>query len=205
MSSDRPPAAIPTLEERLKSRFEGGMIADVGYPDYEMRLAILKNKISEHGLTLDEKTLEYVASKVQKNIRELEGVLNKILFYQQYKNEKIDNKKLEEIIRETIQVSSRNITINDILKTVSEFYEIQPSELTNRSRKQEIVEPRQISMYLMRDVLKLSYPHIGEKLGKRDHTTAIHACEKISREINRNPALNQKIILIKEKIYKTNG
>ncbi len=205
MSSDRPPAAIPTLEERLKSRFEGGMIADIGYPDYEMRLAILKNKISEHGLTLDEKMLEYVASKVQKNIRELEGVLNKILFYQQYKNEKIDNKKLEEIIRETIQVSSRNITINDILKTVSEFYEIQQSELTNRSRKQEIVEPRQISMYLMRDVLKLSYPHIGEKLGKRDHTTAIHACEKISREINRNPALNQKIILIKEKIFKANG
>lgn len=201
MSSDRPPAAIPTLEERLRSRFEGGMIADIGYPDYEMRLAILKTKTQGSGIP--EKTLEYIATKVQKNIREIEGVLNKVLFYQQYKKEPITTKKLDEVINETTQLSPKNISVGDIIKTVSEFFEVPQSELTERSRKQEIVEPRQIAMYLMREMLKLSYPHIGEKLGKRDHTTAIHAYEKISHEISQNPALNQKILMIKERLYKS--
>lgn len=205
ISSDRPPAAIPTLEERLRSRFEGGMIADVSYPDYEMRLAILKAKIQEQNLTIEEKIIEYIAAKVQKNIRELEGVLNKVMFYHQYKNEKIDTKKLEEIVNETVRVSSKNITANEIIKTVADFFEIPTSDLTERSRKREIVEPRQIAMYLLRDILKLSYPHIGEKIGNRDHTTAIHSCEKIAKETNQNSSLNQKIMLIREKIYKTTG
>ncbi|MDO8470202.1 MAG: chromosomal replication initiator protein DnaA [bacterium] len=200
ISSDRSPAAIPTLEERLRSRFEGGMIADISYPDYEMRLAILNTKTPPN--TLQEKTIEYIATKVQKNIRELEGVLNKVLFYQQYKNEHITMKKLDEIISETIQITSKNITAGDIIRTVADFFEVPQVELTERSRKQEIVEPRQITMYLLRDVLKLSYPHIGEKLGKRDHTTAIHAFEKISREMTQNPTLNQKVALIKERVYK---
>jgi chromosomal replication initiator protein len=203
ISSDRPPAAIPTLHERLKSRFEGGMVADISYPDYEMRLAILKTKLQSQNLSLDEKILETIATKVQKNVRELEGVLKKIIFYEQYKKEKIDNKKLDEIINEATQVYSKNITPNDIIKAVADFYEIPQNELTERSRKQEVVEPRQIAMFLLRDILKLSYPHIGEKLGKRDHTTVIHAYEKISRECNQNAALNQKIILIKEKLYKS--
>lgn len=205
ISSDRPPAAIPTLEERLRSRFEGGMIADVSYPDYEMRLAILKAKMQEQNWSLPEKTLEAIAAKVQRNIRELEGVLNKVVFYEQYKNEKIDSKKLDEIISETTQVSSKNITANSIIKVVADFFEVSPNDLTGRSRKSEIVEPRQVCMYLLRDVLKLSYPHIGEKLGNRDHTTAIHACEKISKDINQNPNLNQKIVLIKERVFKNGG
>jgi len=205
ISSDRPPAAIPTLEERLRSRFEGGMIVDVSYPDYEMRLAILKAKVQEQGWSLPDKTLEGIAAKVQKNIRELEGVLNKVVFYEQYKNEKIDSKKLDEIISETTQVSSKNVTAGAVIKTVAEFFEVSPSDLTGRSRKSEVVEPRQVCMYLLRDVLKLSYPHIGEKLGNRDHTTAIHACEKISKDINQNPNLNQKIILIKERVFKNGG
>ncbi|MEK7464354.1 MAG: chromosomal replication initiator protein DnaA [Patescibacteria group bacterium] len=205
ISSDRPPAAIPTLEERLKSRFKVGMTADVGYPDYEMRLAILKNKTQEQGWSIEDKTIEAIAAKVQKNIRELEGVLNKVVFYQQYKNENIDSKKLEEIINEITQVSSKNITANEIIKSVADFFEISPTDLTGRSRKSEVVEPRQVCMYLLRDVLKLSYPHIGEKIGNRDHTTAIHACEKISRDINQNPGLNQKIMLVKERMYKTSG
>jgi chromosomal replication initiator protein len=204
ISSDRPPAAIPTLEERLRSRFEGGMIADVAYPDYEMRLAILKTKALSHNAEIDEKTLEYIATKVQKNIREVEGVLNKVLFYQQYKNNKIDQKKLDEIISETSQVSPKNVTPAEVIKTVAEFYEISQNELTERGRKQEIVEPRQIVMYLLREILKLSYPNIGEKLGKRDHTTVIHAYEKISKEITTNSVLNQKILLIKERLFKNN-
>ena len=203
ISSDRPPAAIPTLEERLRSRFEGGMIVDIGYPDYEMRLAILSAKAQEIGCSLDQKMLEYIAAKVQKNIRELEGVLNKIVFFEQYKKEKMDIKKLDDAIRETTHVSSKNVTASDVVKTVADFYEISQANLTERCRKHEVVEPRQIAMYLLRELLKLSYPHIGEKVGKRDHTTAIHAYEKISRELNQNPDLNQKIILIKEQLYKT--
>ncbi len=202
ISSDRPPSAIPTLEERLRSRFEGGMIADISYPDYEMRLAILKTKAQKKGFSIDDKTLEHLASKVQKNIRELEGVLNKVVFYIQHKGG-IDPKKLEEIIDETTQVSSKNITVNEVLKTVADFFEIPVADLTNRSRKKEVVEPRQIAMYLLRDVLKLSYPHIGEKLGKRDHTTAIHACEKIEKEVNKNQKTSQKILMIKDRLYKS--
>ncbi|KKU94500.1 MAG: chromosomal replication initiation protein [Candidatus Jorgensenbacteria bacterium GW2011_GWA1_48_13] len=205
ISSDRAPAAIPTLEERLRSRFEGGMIVDIGYPDYEMRLAILKTKVLEHGWSVMEKTLESVAAKVQRNIRELEGVLNKVVFYEQYKNEKIDAKKLDEIISETTQLAARNITAGNVLSVVAEFFEVSPNDLAGRSRKSEVVEPRQICMYLLRDILKLSYPHIGEKLGHRDHTTAIHACEKITRDVNQNPTLNQKIMLIKERLYKNGG
>jgi len=140
---------------------------------------------------------------VQKNIRELEGVLNKIVFFEQYKKEKMDIKKLDDAIRETTHVSSKNVTASDVVKTVADFYEISQANLTERCRKHEVVEPRQIAMYLLRELLKLSYPHIGEKVGKRDHTTAIHAYEKISRELNQNPDLNQKIILIKEQLYKT--
>ena len=202
ISSDRSPSAIPTLEERLRSRFEGGMIVDITYPDYEMRLAILKTKALQMGVIVDEKVLEQIAARVQKNIRELEGVFNKVLFYEQYKNEKISTKKLDEIINEAVQVLPRNITVNDVIKSVADFFEVPTADITDRSRKQEVVEPRQIAMYLLRDILKLSYPHIGEKLGKRDHTTAIHACEKIKREINQNQGLNQKIMLIKERLYK---
>ncbi|KXB08634.1 hypothetical protein AKJ56_00755 [candidate division MSBL1 archaeon SCGC-AAA382N08] len=202
LSSDRPPAAIPTLEERLRSRFEGGMVADISYPDYETRLAILKSKAQANNWSVDEKITEAIAAKVQKNIRELEGVLNKVVFYQDFKNEKIDIKKLEKIIGETSEVSSKNVTVKDIIRIVANFFEVKESDIERRSRKKEMVQPRQISMYLMRDVLKMSYPNIGEKLGKRDHTTVIHAVEKISRKVNEDSTLNQKIMLIKEQLYK---
>ena len=178
------------------------MVADISYPDYETRLAILKIKTQQQNRSVEEKILEQIAAKVQKNIRELEGVLNKVVFYQEFKGERVDDRKLEEIINETSRVSAKNVTASDIVKTVAEFFEINPEELTDRSRKQGVVEPRQIAMYLLREIMKLSYPRIGEKLGNRDHTTAIHACNKISKEINRDASLNQKIMLIKERVYK---
>ena len=202
LSSDGPPAAIPTLEERLRSRFEGGMVADVSYPDYEMRLAILEKKMYSNNWLVDKEIIETIAAKIQKNVRELEGVLNKVVFYQDFKNEKINSKKLEKIISETSKTPSKNITAKNIIKTVADFFEISESDIVKRSRQKEIVYPRQISMYLIRDILKISYPNIGDKLGKRDHTTVIHAYEKISKDINQDPALNQKIMLIKEKLYK---
>lgn len=202
ISSDRAPKFIPTLEERLRSRFEGGMIADIGYPDYELRCAIIKNKILEKKVGLGDEIINLIATKIQKNIRELEGVLSRIFFYQSRKNEPINIKTAEQIINEIVERPIKNINPNQIIKAVSDFYEISPFDLINRSRKKEIAESRQIAMYLLRDVLKLSYPYIGRKLGKRDHTTAIYAYEKISQEINKNPNINQKILAIKELISK---
>lgn len=202
ISSDKPPGAIPVLEERLRSRFEGGMVVDISYPDYEMRLAILRSKSENEGVYIDEKILNKIASKVQRNIRELEGVLNKVVFYLNFKKEKVDDKKLEEIIDEITHTSHKNITPQEVLKTVAEFFEVSQHDLVNKGRKKEVVEPRQIAMFLLRDLLKLSYPHIGDRIGKRDHTTVIHACEKMSKEINNNPQLNRKVLLIKERLYK---
>ena len=202
ISSDRPPAAIPTLEERLRSRFEGGMIADITNPDYEMRVAIIKNKLQEKNARLSEDLCGLIANKIQRNIRELEGVLNKIIFYQEVKNIQPNQEIIEEVINNTIQQSSKNITANQVIKAVADFFEISHQDLSNRSRKKGIVMPRQIAIFLLRDLLNMSYPEIGERLGKRDHTTAIYSYEKISQEINKNQSLNQKIILIKEIIYK---
>ena len=202
ISSDKPPGSIPILEERLRSRFEGGMIADITYPDYEMRLAILKSNLEREKIFIDDSILKIIASKVQRNIRELEGVLNKVVFYNNFKREKLDDKKIDEIINEVTHVSGKNMAPQKIIKTVADFFEISTSDLVNKGRKKEVVEPRQIAMYLLRDILKLSYPHIGEKIGKRDHTTVIHAYEKITREMNENHGLNQKILLIRERLYK---
>ena len=202
ISSDRPPQAIPTLEERLRSRFEGGLIVDVGYPEYETRVAIIKNKLQESGRRLNDSVIDLVARRVKKNIRELEGVLNKIIFYQDAKKIEVSDKAAEEIIEKSIQNITRRVSDDQILKAVADFYHVTINDLITRGRKKEVVEPRQIAMYLLRDILEMSYPYIGEKLG-RDHTTAIHAVEKINQEINKNHSLNQKLSLIKETIFKT--
>lgn len=200
ISSDRSPRFIPTLEERLRSRFEGGMIVDVGYPDYELRVAVLKTKLQQRKSELSDEIISLIANKVQRGLRELEGILNKILFYQNNKNITATPKLVEDIINEIIQQPSKNINANQILRAVADFYEVSVGDLIGRSRKQEIVEPRQVACYLLRNMLSLSYPYIGEKLGKRDHTTAIHAFEKISNEVINNQSLNQKVLLIKEGI-----
>lgn len=201
ISSDRPPKSIPTLEERLRSRFEGGLTADISYPEYETRVAIIKSKLQEFNADLSPQVIDLIAKKVKNNIRELEGVLNKILFYKEAKKIEITEKTANEIIEKSIQNFSKRVSDSQIIKAVTEFFNVPISELIGRSRKKELVEPRQIAMYLLRDILNMSYPYIGEKVG-RDHTTAIHAVEKISKEINRNSSLNQKIIMIKELIYK---
>ncbi len=202
ISSDRPPRSIPTLEERLRSRFEGGLIADIGYPEYEMRVAIIKSKLEEIQRQLSDAIIDLIAKKVKKNIRELEGVLKKIVFYQEKKQLEITEKVAEEIIEKSIQTLSKRVTDGQILKSVAEFFNISLEDLVSHNRRKEVVEPRQIAMYLLRDMSEFSYPYIGEKMG-RDHTTAIHSYEKINNEINRNSNLNQKVILIKEMIYKS--
>lgn len=201
ISSDRPPKSIPTLEERLRSRFEGGLIADIGYPEYEMRLAIIKNKLQNMNKTLTENIIDFVARNVKKNIREIEGVLKQILFVQDTNKVTITQKTAEEIVKKLIKNFSQQVSDMQVLKAVAEFYRVSVEDLSNRSRQKQVVEPRQVAMYLLRDILDMSYPYIGEKMG-RDHTTAIHAIEKIGEEINQNSGLNQKILAIKDLIYK---
>jgi chromosomal replication initiator protein len=202
ISSDRPPQSLPTLEERLRSRFEGGLIADVSYPEYEMRVAIIKSKLQEMNRQISDQVIDLIAKRLRKNIRELEGVLKKIIFYEERKQTDISVKMAEEIIEKATQNLSKRVNDSQILKAVAEFFNITVEDLVSHNRRKEVVEPRQIAIYLLRDISDLSYPYIGEKLG-RDHTTAIHSYEKINNEINRNPALNQKILTIKDIIYKS--
>lgn len=202
ISSDKPPKFMPNLEERLRSRFEGGMIIDIGYPDYELRFAILKAKMQERAVALADEVIGHIATKIQRNFRELEGVLNRIIFYQKTRGMEVTLRIAEEIMGEIMQEPVKNINPNTVIKAVAEVFEISPTELISHSRKKEVVEPRQIAMYLLREMLDLSYPNIGERMGKRDHTTAIYAYEKVLQEISKNQLLNQKIITIKELINK---
>ncbi|MEN9342277.1 MAG: hypothetical protein RIQ54_533, partial [Candidatus Parcubacteria bacterium] len=202
ISSDRPPQAIPTLEDRLRSRFEGGLIADISFYDYETRVAIIKSKLQENQQSLTEEAIDAIARRIKKNIRELEGIVNKIIFYKESKKAEVTKKIVDEIIDKSGTPSAKPINENQILQAVTGFYNIEVADLAGRCRKKEMVEPRQIAMFLLRDMLGLSYPFIGEKMG-RDHTTAIHSYEKINTELSKNSKLNQKIFQIKELIHKS--
>ncbi len=201
ISSDRPPKAISTLEERLRSRFEGGMIADISQPDLETRLAILKSKAEEKKIKIPEEVLIYIVTHIQKNIRELEGALNRVVAFSQINNTLPTIKNVPKILSQIINTPKKMTNCKKIFKIVSEFYDISINDLFNHSRKKELVRPRQISMYLIRKELNSSYPYIGEKLGGRDHTTVMYACQKISKEMEDNNSLQHEINLIKEQIY----
>ena len=201
ISSDRPPRAISTLEDRLKSRFEGGMIADISFPDLESRIAILKAKTKEKSLDLTDEILSCIANHVQKNIRELEGALNQVAISIKLRGAL---PSLDEIAKKLTSIStppSKKVSHKAIIQAVADFYDINVSHLVNRCRKKEMVWPRQVAMYLMREELKSSYPFIGEKLGGRDHTTVMYAYEKLMRELENNESLQQELILIKERLY----
>ncbi|MDD3190585.1 MAG: chromosomal replication initiator protein DnaA [Candidatus Pacebacteria bacterium] len=202
LSSDRPPKAIPALEERLRSRFEGGMIADVGFPDYEIRLAILRTKAKEKNFDIPEESLNYIALHIQRNIRELQGALNRVVAVCELDGSYPDIKKTTAILANIIsQPIKKATTPKDIMKSVADFYGVTSNELTDKSRKKEFVKPRQIAMFLMRKELKSSFPSIGSWLGGRDHTTAMHAFDKITTEIENDKLIEQEINLIVEQIY----
>ena len=201
LSSDRPPSAIPALEERLRSRFEGGMIADIGIPDYETRLAILLTKCKEKSFEVDENSLAYIASNIQKNIRELEGALNRIIAFSQIYNKTPDFKEVKKLLAAYLNTPYRKTTHQLILKSVADFYNIPINDILKRSRKKEIVRPRQIAMFLLREETKSSFPEIGAKLGGRDHSTVIHAYEKIKKEEDGDETTKQELTLIKERLY----
>lgn len=202
LTSDRPPKAIPMLEDRLKSRFEWGMIADISSPDFETRVAILKKKCEEKNFELTEKSLFLIASTVQSNIRELEGALNKIIVYHQLKNMAPTPESIKSILS-SVEASQgqKMVTPQQLTQIISEFYNVAVDDILGKSREKKLSFPRQIIMYVLREDLKMSYPSIGEELGGRDHTTAMHAHEKIKTEIEKDMKLRQEIELIKQKIY----
>ena len=199
-SSDKIPKYIPNLEERLRSRFEGGMMVDIAPPDYESRLAVLKSKIKNSDFTPPDEVIEYVASVIKGNIRELEGALNSIVCQCQLKNRNLNLIEVKNLIKNTIK-PQKTISIKDVLKIIAGFYNIEERVLCEKTRRKEVVKPRQIIMYILREDFNISYPYIGQKLGGRDHTTVMHAYEKIKGEIKQNNLVTQEIEQIRLLLY----
>jgi chromosomal replication initiator protein len=202
LSSDRPPKAISALEERLRSRFEGGMIADISLPDFETRVAILKSKAQEKNFNFSDEIIEYIATNIQRNIRELEGALNRLAAYEKLNNQQPTIETTKTLLKNLIFSPAKIASPEKIIKAISFHFDVKEGDLMASSRKKEIVRPRQIAMYLLREELKSSFPFIGTKFGGKDHTTAIHAYNKISKEVEKNDNFAEEINLIKEQIYR---
>ncbi len=205
LTSDRPPKAIPALEDRLRNRFEWGMIADIAAPDLETRIAILQTKAQENNFKISDDLVHLIATAIQSNIRELEGALNKVMAYHQLKNLEPTKESIKSILSSfEAQSLKRSLTPKELINVIAEFYDVQVVDIIGKSREKRLVTPRQIIMFLLRDELKMSYPAIGNELGGRDHTTAMHAHTKIGTEIENEAKLKQEIKAIKERLYVNN-
>ncbi len=202
LSSDRPPKAIQTLENRLVSRFEWGMIADIASPDLETRTAILEMKCRERGYHLEQDIINYLATNIQHNIRELEGALNRLIAYHQLNNRPPSLESVKELLHGLQDGGgyTKNLTSKKILNTVALYYDVSLADLLGASRKKHLVEPRQVTMYLMREELKASFPTIGQEMGGRDHTTAMHSCLKVARELETSDKVRQDIHNLKQQL-----
>jgi len=198
ISSDRLPKAIPALTERLRSRFEGGMIVDIA--DLESKIAILKTKALEKNTDFPDEIYNYIASIIQKNIRELEGALNHLIAYQKTTQTVPTLETAKKLLKNFTYAPNKVVTPKKIIQTVAEFYDLKEKELLSKTRKKEIVKPRQVAMYLLRKLLSCSFPFIGRKFNGKDHTTAIYSFEKITKEIEKNENLKEEINQIKEKL-----
>ena len=187
ISSDRPPKDIPLLQDRLKSRFEWGLLADVSMADYETRLAILRKKTDEQHIIIDDDVLSNIAAKIDSNIRELEGVFNKLVATSSLTHTPITMEMSENAINTVIMQNSSVITIEYIQEMVCKYFNISMKDLASSQRSNDIAFPRQIAMYLCRTLTNESFPKIGEAFGKRDHTTVMHAFKKIEKDIKENP------------------
>jgi len=202
LSSDRPPKAILTLEERLRSRFEWGLIADLTAPDLETRIAILRAKAEEGAVPITSDVIEFIARKVVSNIRELEGALNRIVAYASMGAMPISIELAQAVLSNVLyNPKKRQITPERIAKAVSEYYGVALEQLKGQKRDKAIVVPRQIAMFLMREETDVSLLRIGAELGNRDHSTVLHACDKITRESAGNDELRREIAAVRELIY----
>lgn len=200
MTSDRPPKAMNTLEERLRSRFEWGLTVDVQAPDLETRLAILRSKAEKAGREVPSEILDLIARQIHSNIRELEGALNRVLAYADLSGTTL-TMSLASVALTDLLPQRSDLTPRDVLNTVSKFYNIPSDRILGRDRTQEVAFPRQVAMFLMREQSGFSLPRIGEELGGRDHTTVMYACEKVADMIERDDQLRKQVMQIKELLY----
>ena len=201
LTSDRPPKSLPAIEGRLISRFEAGMVADIGRPDIETKIAILEKKSLEKNFPLEKEILTYIAEHVQNNIRELEGALTKVIASHQFKGISPSIKTVREVLNDYISnIQTKSLTPKEIIEATARFYNLTYKDLVGGGRKKELVGPRQISIFLIREELGSSYPTIGAELGGRDHTTAMHSYNKVLHEINalENEKLKQEIASIRQ-------
>ncbi len=203
LSSDKPPRDIPFLEDRLKSRFEWGLLADISCPDYETRLAILRKKAQDENILIDDFILSDIANKIDSNIRELEGVFNKIVARASLIHSPITIELAENIINEFKYESEKVISCDFIKETVAKYFSINKDDLSGNKRSNDIAFPRQIAMYLCREVANMSFPQIGVDFGGRDHSTVMHACKKIEKEVKEKD--NTKLIVDSVKNIIING
>ncbi len=187
-SSDKHPNYIIGLEDRLKSRFSAGMIIDIARPEYESRIAILQAKLKQNNFVLSEESLDYIASHVEGNIRELEGIINTLIMQIELRKRELNIQEIKLLIKNNIK-PKKNISLEDIVKVVAHFYNLEESSMYEKNRRKEIVEARQVAMYILREDYNISFPHIGKKLGGRDHTTVMHSYEKVTRELTEDPNL----------------
>lgn len=203
LSSDKPPKDIQLLEDRLKSRFEWGIIADISNPDYETRLAILRKKAQLDNILIDDEILSNIATRIDSNIRELEGTLNKLIAKASLTNSPITMEMAERAINDIVSQQEKVISSEYIQDVVGKYFNINPKDLKGSKRSNDITFPRQIAMYLCRNVANMSLPQIGKDFGKRDHTTVMHACSKIEKEIKEKS--NTKLIVESVKNIILNG
>ncbi|MEK7182486.1 MAG: chromosomal replication initiator protein DnaA [Patescibacteria group bacterium] len=198
-SSDMHPNYLTNMEDRLKSRFNAGMIVDIPAPDHESRVAILKTKIAQENFYLNDETIDFLASSMDTNIRELEGALNTIICHSRIKEKEPTISEIKNLIKNNIR-SKRIVPIKDIVKIITDFYNIDEAAIYEKTRKKDVVKPRQIIMYILREDFSIPYPTIGQKLGGRDHTTVIHSYEKIKRDLKTDSFLSQEISQIRSMI-----
>jgi chromosomal replication initiator protein len=201
ISSDKPPRSIPTLTERLRSRFEWGMSIDVQLPDYETRCAILESKAAAAGIELDKETVNYLATNVKTNIRELEGVLNQLLAYSEMRGVKPDVSTAEGFVGNVRRSRPHYLTSKQVVDRTAKYFQLSPEDICSPRRDKHIVVPRQIAMYLLRSELHMSFPKISQELGRKDHTTAIHSIEKIEKALKLDFAIREQVADIREKLY----
>ncbi len=198
LCSDRPPKEIPTLEERLRSRFEWGMVADIQPPDFETRVAILMNKANTNSIDLGMDVAEFIATHIDNNIRELEGALTKVVAHSRLHGQPIDINTAQEVLGMYIQKTQVKVNAKTVLQKTADYYEISYNDITGTKRSREVVVPRQIAMFIMREELDMSFPRIAKSLGGKDHTTIMHGVNKISTQMARDSVMSQDIQSIKK-------
>ena len=202
ITSDRTPRAIPTIEDRLKSRFEGGMIADVSRPDLETRMAILRLKLLEKGTTLEEDCIRFIAENITNNARELEGALNRVLVSAEFQKVRPTPAYVAKVLGQIITAHKQTVTLETIAKVAAEFYNVPEEELYKKGRKKEVALARQTAMYLARTELDVSLSGVGKHFGGRDHTTVLHAVDHIQKDMEKDGRFKEDMVSLRERLYR---